>query len=89
MHRLQIARTIFVRFKVVAHFVCDHESSAMPSFDLSVPLDVVADAVAPIINDWIEMFTSGIPDGTEAFQCHIISEIARVMGSHMEGDCAP
>ena len=51
----------------------------LPSFDLSVPDDAVADAVAPIINEWIDMFSSGsFLDGTEAFQCHILSEIANV-----------
>ena len=84
MHRLlQIARTIVVRFKVVwltssATMKASITEKHLPSFDLSVPPYAVADAVAPIINEWIEMFTAGIPDGTEAFQCHILSEIANV-----------
>ena len=54
-------------------------SKHLPIFDVAVPDDAVADAVAPIINEWIEMFLAGSSaDGTEAFQCHILSEIANV-----------
>jgi hypothetical protein len=49
-----------------------------PSFGPEVPDDTVAEVVAPIINEWIAMFNSGqFSDGTEAFQCHVLSEIAK------------
>ena len=52
-------------------------SLVMPKADTA--LETVADICGPLINDWIGKFQAGlVVDGVEAFQSHLIDEIAKV-----------